>query len=375
MSRAHFLVATFLLAACPAHAVDQDYPPALSATDLTGPDLPEPTPTTTGDPTTSDINPDTITTSSTTEPDTTTTAVADDTTTATATTGTSPECGDGEVNPGEQCDEGHGSNSDSTSPCTLACKLNVCGDGLVEQGVEICDHGVDNNDFLYDGCSTKCTRTDHCGDGEVNGPEECDRGEANNGTDDKDADAVPCSTACTHAALHVFLSSVTYAVPELGGGAYEADGRCRDLAEAALLANHKNYKAWISDKFSGPIDRFKPPIPDMPYALKNGLRVADDRDQLLASGPLTGITVTETGETIYDAYVWTDTKTNGTVFDATLACENWKSNSPLHKARVGRSGVDKADLAAWTKWQSQQQWTSFVTLGCHNKSRLYCVEQ
>ncbi|HEY0138884.1 MAG TPA: hypothetical protein VGB85_32585, partial [Nannocystis sp.] len=281
--------------------------------------------------------------------------------------------GNGELDPGEQCDKGHGNNSDSTSYCTLHCQVAVCGDGLVHVGVEACDHGIDNNDFLYDACGTDCARTKFCGDGEVNGPEECDRGEAN-GSDDKDADSVPCSASCTHASLLVFLSSVTYTVYELGGSAYEADGRCRDLAEAGMLANHQNFKAWISDKFSSPFDRFTP-TPGLPNALKNGLRVADDHAQQITTGPLTGITITEKGETIYNAKVWTDTKPDGTVFDPTLACENWTTNSALKKARVGRSGVDKADLAEWNKFKSEQQWTTYLTLGCHSKYHLYCFEQ
>ena len=376
MPRAHLLPTIFLFTACPAHVVHDDPLAAGTTHDDPGPDPPTPTsptpttPTTSFDPTTGESpttgDASTTDTWGTTAPDTTTTTPGDDT------TGAPASCGNSEVDPGEQCDEGHGNNSDSTSLCTLHCQLNVCGDGLVHVGVEACDDGVDNSDFLYDGCSTTCTRTKFCGDGEVNGPEECDRGELN-GTDDKDADAVPCSASCTHASLLVFLSSVTYGVHELGGGAYQADGRCRDLAAAAMLPNHQNFKAWISDKFSYPAYRFNP-TPDLPYALKSGLRIADDYAQLTTSGPLTGITLTETGVTIYDARVWTDTKTDGNVFDDTLACDNWTSNSFAKKASVGRSGVDKANLAEWNKWKSGQ-WTTHVNLGCDNEYHIYCFEQ
>lgn len=50
-----------------------------------------------------------------------------------------PFCGDGNVDPSEECDAGP-ANSD-TGACTLACKLPVCGDGLVQDGVEGCDDG------------------------------------------------------------------------------------------------------------------------------------------------------------------------------------------------------------------------------------------
>jgi len=369
-----FLAPTLLLlASCPASAVSPDEPATSSTTDdLTAADPPDTTPTTGATAMTSDA-PGSGESTTTVDDTTDTTSQPEGSTGSTGGSGGSGGCGDGELDPGETCDEGHGTNS-NFGACLLSCQRNVCGDGYVELGVEFCDNANDNNDFLYDACSTRCTRTSYCGDGELNGPEECDRGK-NNGTNDKDADAVPCSSSCTLDASLVFLSSRTYTVFELGGGAYEADMRCEELAAAAMLPNHKNFRAWISDQFSSPFDRFSEPVPGLAYALKNGLRVADDRAQLLATGPLTGITITETGATIYKAFVWTATKPNGTLFDDTLDCENWKSNSPLKKARVGFSGVDKQDVDAWNKWKSEQQWTSALTMSCDGFYHIYCVEQ
>lgn len=51
-------------------------------------------------------------------------------------TSSAPVCGDGNVDPGEECDDGPG-NSDSGS-CTSTCAVNVCGDELVGPG-ESCD--------------------------------------------------------------------------------------------------------------------------------------------------------------------------------------------------------------------------------------------
>ena len=55
-------------------------------------------------------------------------------------TGVSPQlpCGDGEVGPGEECDDGAGNGDDAA--CKLDCTLNVCGDGEVGPG-EQCDDG------------------------------------------------------------------------------------------------------------------------------------------------------------------------------------------------------------------------------------------
>jgi len=365
-----------VLTSCPAYAVVPDDEGDTSTTDDSiGPGPPGPPPTTTADPGTTDQTGSTTeqTTSSTTTTATATTTTAADTTGDTLdTTAAPPGCGDGEVNGAEECDEGHALNANS-GKCTLDCKNNVCGDGHVEVGVEICDAGIDNSDFIYGGCDTQCTLTNFCGDGQVNGPEECDRGK-NNGTGEKDSDMVPCTASCTHDSLLVFLSSVTYTAVELGG-AYEANDRCGELAFAAMLPNHQNFKAWLSDKFSDPLESFDPPVPGLAYALKNGLRVADDRAQLLATGPLTGIAITETGATIYEDFVWTATGPDGQLLDDALDCDDWGSNSPLFKARVGLSGVDKADVVAWNQFKAQQQWTTAATFGCNNKYRIYCFEQ
>ena len=64
-----------------------------------------------------------------------------------------PFCGDGAVDPGEQCDDGNNVSGDG---CSATCKLeNVvgCGNGAVEAG-EQCDDG---NTRPGDGCSATCT--------------------------------------------------------------------------------------------------------------------------------------------------------------------------------------------------------------------------
>ena len=60
-------------------------------------------------------------------------------------------CGNGQVEPGEACDDG---NFDSGDGCTSACVVEVCGDGIVNNGgTETCDDG---NAIPYDGCSVTC---------------------------------------------------------------------------------------------------------------------------------------------------------------------------------------------------------------------------
>ncbi len=58
-------------------------------------------------------------------------------------TGTSPGCGNGALDEGEECDEGDANADDAT--CKSDCTLQVCGDGFVHAGVEDCDDGNDDD--------------------------------------------------------------------------------------------------------------------------------------------------------------------------------------------------------------------------------------
>ena len=125
------------------------------------------------------------TTEPTTEPLTSTSTGDTTTDTTTDTTGAPPVCGDGEVDPDEECDQGPG-NSDEGS-CTLGCKNAICGDGLLGPG-EACD---DANQVDEDSCTNACALAT-CGDGKLQGDEQCD----DNNTDDSDA----CLNTCLIAA-------------------------------------------------------------------------------------------------------------------------------------------------------------------------------
>ena len=83
-------------------------------------------------------------------------------------------CGDGYWNQlSEQCDDGNSENNDA---CVGACLIAACGDDYVWEGMEDCDDGDmdDNND-----CRNDCSMP-YCGDGAIwdagAGEEECDDG-------------------------------------------------------------------------------------------------------------------------------------------------------------------------------------------------------
>lgn len=117
-----------------------------------------------------------------------------------------PLCGDGSIDPGEECDDGAGNgegamctpdcqfaecgdgyhhlaaeecddgNGVDTDACTNACTTATCGDGIVQAGVELCDDG---NLSDSDGCTSTCSIAT-CGDMIVQPPEACDDGNASN---------------------------------------------------------------------------------------------------------------------------------------------------------------------------------------------------
>ncbi len=74
--------------------------------------------------------------------------------------GAGSDCGNGVVEPGEQCDGGAG--------CDANCRLQgVCGNGIIE-GAEACDGGPN--------CNAACELDGVCGNGVVEGNEDCDDG-------------------------------------------------------------------------------------------------------------------------------------------------------------------------------------------------------
>lgn len=98
------------------------------------------------------------------EPDDTSTSSSGSSDSSTTEDPMLPNCGDGKLDEGEECDDGEANADDAA--CTSACNQAVCGDGLVRAGVEVCDDGGDNGEYgkCADGCKGMGPR---CGDGEL----------------------------------------------------------------------------------------------------------------------------------------------------------------------------------------------------------------
>lgn len=340
----------------------------------TGPTPMEPT-STTEDPnvTTTGITSTGDTTSTETSSDSSSSSPDPGSTTSTS-TGEEPfeKCGDGELDPGEECD--HGGSNDDQSECTFQCKNAICGDKLIWEGIESCDDGPNNNDNLYNGCTTLCQFGPRCNDGILQDPEECDLGE-DNGRGEFPAGGVECDGCRFHARL-TFLSSTAFKGGDLGG-VEGAHLKCQYLALQAGLDNAAAFKAWLSDALHSPFADFDHGLEtaDLPYVRPDGIRIADNWDDLVLNGPDAGIIVTETGEKQLSKGVWTGTAPSGNLFDPAATCKAWTSSSAMDSSRRGLSGVDEQQTEVWMQWVQDRQWTNYTNGFCNIPRQLYCFEQ
>ena len=187
---------------------------------------------------------------------------------------TAARCGDGYVLEGvEQCDDG---NADDHDGCRADCRMAVCGDGIVQAGVEQCDSKGENTAF----CDADCSLP-QCGDGLTNQAtgEECDDG--------NDEYADNCYPTCRAPTMLIFVSSERYN-GDLGG-IEGADAKCQALAKAAKISG--TFKAFLSTSQALPGER----IIQSPgrYVLRNKVAIANNFSQLASGVLLAPIDITE----------------------------------------------------------------------------------
>ena len=135
---------------------------------------------------------------------------------------TTPGCGDGRLDPGEECDAGASNSDTAPDTCRVDCTLPRCGDGVSDEG-EACDAGASNSDTVSDACRLDCSLP-ICGDGVADTGEACDAGASNS---DTAADA--CRLDCGFA-------SCGDGVADTGEACDDGADRSDTLADACRLS-------------------------------------------------------------------------------------------------------------------------------------------
>lgn len=289
-------------------------------------------------------------------PDTTTGTTLDSSTEGDTDGSTTSEeaCGDGVIDPGEECDLG--ADNDNSGECTKLCLNAVCGDGFEQPG-EACDEGADNHPSKYNGCTPECSLGPFCGDGVTQSPdEECDPLDPN-----PDSSAVCVS--CKWSGKRVFVSSETYD-GDLGG-LDGADTICQDLASGAgLTSGDATFRAWLSSSDTSAASRLHHSPEE--YILVDGTVVAENWDDLADGAIASAINLDELGGLAVETpRAWTNT-TSSAASRGAADCAGWKSNTQGSKGHVGWVVMTDAE---WT------QAIDFTPAGCIQERRLYCVEQ
>jgi cysteine-rich repeat protein len=129
-------------------------------------------------------------------------------------------CGNGTIDPGEQCDDG---NSDDTDACPSTCQSAICGDGFIQHGVEQCDDANASNNVPC----LNCMPASQCGNGMVNDNEDCDDGNLDN----TDACLNTCKTAyCGDGMIH-------HGIEECDDANKENSDACLDTCEPAVCGD------------------------------------------------------------------------------------------------------------------------------------------
>jgi len=281
-------------------------------------------------------------------------------------------CGDGVVDADEACDDGAEGNGD-TRYCKEDCTLNVCGDGKLFLNWELCDEGAANSDAYGSLCNTQCEPGPRCGDNKLQPEfETCDLG-AGNGGMKGDEQGILCDASCRAQRLRGFITKAAFTGAL--GGPFGADLKCRAAAKAAGLAEPERFHAYLSTGTIDAKDRFEKVATSWPFVLVTGKKFADSFAALIEAGPLgEGISVTETGESLYEAHVATNTAPGGLRFSPDQHCQGWTSMNPAYMGRVGFSAVpvDSPDVVTW---KDEQWWTGIKSRQCDKAVfRLYCLE-
>jgi cysteine-rich repeat protein len=159
-------------------------------------------------------------------------------------------CGNGQLDPGEQCDDG---NADNTDSCTTQCQNAVCGDGFVLAGTETCDddnnlteecaYGLASCSVCNSTCQDVAGEVDVCGDGTVDSAETCD--DSNTTTEECAyglASCSVCNSACQTGAgvTHLCGDGVVDAPDEQCDGGAGCNSSCQTVVDNCTPCRNAN---------------------------------------------------------------------------------------------------------------------------------------
>jgi hypothetical protein len=168
----------------------------------------------------------------------------------------------------------------------------------------------------------------------------------------RDSDAAPAVDGAGGAHKVVFATSSEH-TGDLGGVA-GADDVCAERAADAGLPG--TFRAWLSAPDQSAAERLA--HADIAYARTDGVRVADDWDDLVDGELAAAIDRDETGAQV-GGDAWTGTLASGAVADA--SCGGFASEDDV--GLCGSTGETGAG------------WTDNIRPPCSSTLRLYCVEQ
>jgi cysteine-rich repeat protein len=246
--------------------------------------------------------------------------------------------------------------SDESSSTTAP--PSVCGDGLLE-GDEQCDDG-DANNGPGNSCTKKCMNNT-CGDGELGRreAEQCDDGNLETGD--------LCSASCTR--QHVVFVTKEKFTGALGG-LTGADKICQDAAKNAQFlppVDAMKFKAWllvgtgnISGRFSVQLQETTHPI-----VTRNGDIVALNWTDLLTGPLMHPINVAEDKSTLTKRdtkWVWTNAGPMGNGI-STFDCGQWNNSTLPNSVTIG-------DML-----EAGQNWTQALQGTCNFPKHIYCFSQ
>lgn len=196
-----------------------------------------------------------------------------------------------------------------------------------------------------------------CGDGQVDPGEDCD--DANDVADDG------CNQSCGRDRV-IFVTSATYSGDQVEG-ITGGDEICRAAAQKAGLSNAPTFKAWLSDSVTDAIDRFEP-HPGR-YLRVDGLVIADGFADLLDGELENPIEITEL-DGVYEAGVWTGTRSDGTRGKGVDHCDDWTNSDGFDPNNGGFYGFAQSWDDRWTFEPNE-----LVNPGpCGGELALYCIE-